>query len=137
MRSLRRVLFVLPLIAMMSGAARADIRDNGRIFSADAIAKAKSTITDIEKHYHRRVVVETFAEIPSEKLAAHDLAGKDKAARAKFFRDWLRERAKADGATVVFVLICKQPGHVEVAADAETHKKDFTTEDERELRSQL
>jgi TPM domain len=138
MHSFRTILIAVPLMAAFAGAtARADVRDNGRIFSADAIAKAKATISDIEKHYHRRVVVETFAEIPSDKLASYDVAGKDKAARAKFFRDWLRDRAKADGATGVFVLICKQPGHIEVEADTETHKKDFTSDDVRELRSQL
>ena len=114
MRRFQLMYLTLPLLVALCGTARAEIRDNGRIFSADTITKAKTTIADIEKHHHRRVVVETFAEVPSEKLAAYDLLGKDKAARTKFFRDWLRERAKADGATGVFILICKKPGFVEV-----------------------
>ncbi len=137
MRGFRPMLLTLPLLALLCATARAEIRDNGRVFSADTISKAKATIADIEKHHHRRVVVETFAEIPSDKLAAYDLAGKDKAARTKFFRDWLRERAKADGATGVFILICKKPGFVEVEADEATRKQGFSVNDTKELGAQL
>lgn len=135
MRRFRPTLIALSLLGLLCGTASAEIRDNGRLFSAEAITKAKATITEIEKRYKRRVVVETFAEIPSDRLAAYDMAGKDKAAQAKFFRDWLRDQAKADGATGVFILICKKPGHVEVQSGTETRKKDFTLEDDRELRS--
>src|SRR5262245_2762608 len=138
MRNLPSLMIMVPLMTVLAGSpARAEIRDHGRVFSDDAISKAKATISDIEKHYHRRIVVETFSEIPGEKLAAYDLAGKDKAARAKFFRDWLQDRAKADGATGVFILICKKPGHVEVEAGTETRKKDFSDADAKELRSQF
>jgi uncharacterized protein len=117
----------------LSGPSRAEVHDHARLFSQEKIEQANSMIKDIEQKYHRDVTIETFEQPPSEKFAGLQKAGKNSTARARVFRDWMHERVKATGARGVYILISKNPGHVEVLSDDATSAKDFATAEELAL----
>ncbi len=77
-------------------------------------------LAEIQKKYHKDLLIETFATVPPDKT---DAFGKmDKPARAKFFQSWANDRAKKERVEGVYVLILKQPGHVQVEVGHETQK---------------
>jgi uncharacterized protein len=132
-----RLLSSVLLLAAMPAVGRAELRDNAKMFSPQAAAEAREVIKDIESKFNRRVVVETIAELPADRKAALDKAGKNKADRARVFVAELEARAKASGANGIFVLITKSPGNVTVESDRSTRENDFTLEHARELQTQL
>src|SRR5262245_15640435 len=119
----------------LSGPAQAEVHDHARLFSAEKVTQANSMIKDIEQKYHRQIAVETFDSLPPEK--ANAIAGKNKTERNRTFRDWAHERVKATGARGVFILITKNPGHVEIVVDDATRNKEFTSADEQALVERL
>src|SRR5262249_53494488 len=54
----------------------------------------------------------------------------DKKARATFFGRWTQKEAEDAGATGVFVLICKSPGHVHFVIDRKTREAGKFTNDQ-------
>jgi uncharacterized membrane protein YgcG len=98
-----------------SGWARAvapEIRDGGKFFSADAIKKANKEIREIAKKYDRDLLVETVATIPGDQ--AERVKAMPREERAKFFRNWATDRADLAVVHGVYILICKEPGFVEI-----------------------
>ena len=89
-----------------------EIKDGGKFFSADAIRKANKEIREIAKDFDRDLLIETVATIPGEQ--AERVKAMSREERAKFFRNWATDRAELAVVQGVYVLICKEPGFLEI-----------------------
>jgi uncharacterized protein len=108
------------------------VKDDAHFFSAGAVDKADQVIQEIKDRYHKDLLIETVKTAPDER--ADKVKHMDRSERERFFADWARERARREGINGVYVLICKDPGHVQVEVGNETKQKAFTTEDRDQLR---
>lgn len=112
--------------------ANVEIKDEAGFFSADAVRKAIQEIVAIEQRCGRDFIVETFKEIPAGRKKD---ASTDK--RAQLFADWARERTgerKVDG---VYILVCKDPAHLETGVSGEALARAFTPKDRAKLNELL
>jgi uncharacterized protein len=107
----------------------AEVRDDAGFFSAEAISKANEIIKEIHRDLKHDLLIETVKSVPASK--ADDLKKMDK---EEFFSKWARDRARSAEVNGVYVLICKDPGHIQVEVGNETSKKAFTTTNRKELR---
>jgi uncharacterized membrane protein YgcG len=123
---------VAPVSAM---AVAPQIKDDGKFFTDEAREKADKEIREIHREFGKDFLIETFATVPADLAKDADL--KDKDARNRFFEKWARERARGADVNGIYVLICKEPAHLQVEVGNETQKKAFTTEDRNELSSML
>jgi uncharacterized membrane protein YgcG len=112
--------------------ANVEIKDEGGFFSADAVKKAIQEIVGIEQRYGRELVIETVKEIPADLKKDYSPAK-----RQEFFYKWARERARAGKVLGVYVLICKDPSHLQVEVGNDTQKKAFTIKDRDKMAQML
>jgi uncharacterized protein len=106
-----------------------EVKDGAHFFSSDTIAKANRDIAEIQKKYHKDLVVDTVAMLPADKVEAFKaMRERDK---AKFWQQWAIDRAKAARVKGIYVLICKNPGHVQVEVGDETAKNVFRVPNDR------
>ena len=103
------------------------IRDNAAFFSAQAKTEALKTIHEMSQRYHKELVVETFAEIPADLRQGVDLT--NKAAMARLYEQWAVKLAKQEAVNGVYVLLVKQPAHLQVLVGNDTQKMAFTLAD--------
>jgi uncharacterized membrane protein YgcG len=104
--------------------ANIEVKDEGGFFSAEALKKAIQEIVGIQQRYGKELVVETVKEIPADLKKDYTPAK-----RQEFFYKWARDRARAGKVNGVYVLICKDPSHLQVEVGNETQKKAFTIKD--------
>lgn len=129
------LLAALLLMAGFASAVTPEVKDRADYFSKDAVEKANAEILAIKKEFNKDLLIETFPEIPADKKADYD--PKDKEKRAAFFLKWAEERAKAADVHGIYILICKSEGHFQIYVDPATEKKEFTSGNRNELRSEL
>src|SRR5438552_1491112 len=121
--------------AAMASAAPPGVKDNARpaFFKPETVEKANQVIREIHDNYGKELVIETFTSVPQ---SDHDRVTRmSREDREKYFSEWANRLAREQRVNGIFVLICRSPGHVEVAVDRETEKKDFGPANVRELRS--
>jgi hypothetical protein len=99
-----------------------EVKDDAGFFSAEAVKKANVIIKEIKNQFDKDLIIETYKAIPKDLLNQFEKEGK-----SPFFRDWARSRAKSLEVNGVFILICKDPGHLEVEVGNVTGQKAFTT----------
>jgi TPM domain len=120
--------FWLPLVLATAMTARAwavvpEVKDAAGFFTRGALAKANAQITEIQKKFRKDLLIETFPGVPADKAEAF---GKlDKQGRSRFFQDWAIERARGERVEGIYVLITKQPGHVQVEVGKNEQKRGF------------
>jgi uncharacterized membrane protein YgcG len=120
------------LALLIPASLRADVHDNAQIFTQQAVDDADRDMQSMQDRYHKQLVVETFAAIPDDQKAA---AAQDP---ATFFKNWMAARAKELKVNGVYVLICMDPRHLEVAAGKNTVARgEFTDADVIALRKQM
>src|SRR5208283_4112714 len=107
-------------LARPAAALTPEVHDNAGFFSADALHKADAIIKEIKQDYKEDLLIETYKTIPPEKQEAFKSEGKE-----KFFQQWALERARAAGITGVYILICKDPGHLQIEVGNNTRKRAF------------
>jgi uncharacterized protein len=136
MRSLLRhrlpALLAAVLAVAPAAAATPEVRDDAGFFSASAIHKANEIIRDIEQRDHKDLLIETFKSPPDDKVKLMERAERD-----RFFNTWAIERAKEAELNGVYVLICKEPGHIQIEVGNKTLHKTFTVENRNHLRDLL
>jgi hypothetical protein len=121
------------MLLMLPTFSRADVEDHAGIFSQPALDKANANMRTMEQRHNKQLVIETFAAIPDDQKTAFQQNGK-----VAFFRQWMADRARALKVDGVYVLICMNPGHVEIGATRETRARgDFTQADINSLREQI
>lgn len=113
----------LALALALAGRAAAvapEIKDEGKFFSPEAVKKANEEIRQISRKFDRDLLVETYATVPGNQV--EKVKGLSREERNKFFQTWATERAEAAVVNGVYILVCKEPPHlqVEVSSKART-----------------
>ncbi|MBL9128120.1 MAG: TPM domain-containing protein, partial [Verrucomicrobiales bacterium] len=114
-----------------SRAGTSGVRDGAGFFSETAERRAETAIADLKQTAKKDLLVETLARIPSE--LTQGLPAGDKAAMNRFFEKWSVEKAREHKVDGIYVLITKDPSHLQVAVGNETERKAFTQADRKAL----
>jgi uncharacterized membrane protein YgcG len=130
----------LPLCVVLATATPAlavvpEVQDGAGFFKPETISKVNDVLAEIGKKHHRDLLIETYATVPGDKVEA--FKGMDKEAKAKFFQEWARSRAIRRRVNGVYVLITKEPGHIQAEVGDQTEKGAFTAKDRDRLRDIL
>jgi uncharacterized protein len=111
------------------------VKDDAGFFPAKAVDQANEVIREIKEHYHKDLMIETFKTPPGEH--AEKVRHMDAAERQRFFANLARERAREEGINGIYVLICREPSHLQIEVGNETSRRAFTIEDRKQLRDML
>ena len=127
-------------VAISFGAtlARAEVdgvRDNARFFSARARTEAIGGIEDIGKRFRKDLVWETYSAIPQDLRQGVDLT--NKAAATRFYEAWARTLAKQQRVNGIYILLVKEPPHLQIEVGNDTQGNAFTLKDRDALRTLL
>lgn len=106
--------------------------DEAKLFTAEGISRAENAIQSEQFENGLSVTFDLYKQVPDGKTVPADEAGK-----ARFFKNWATERATADKAKGIYVLVCRSPGYIEVIADKTTRTRGLSNENERQLRDTL
>jgi uncharacterized membrane protein YgcG len=128
----RASLWIAPLIflcaAFPARAASLGVKDQAHYFSADAIGQAEQIIQQINARHHRDVLIETLPDVPQDMQAQLQSQGK-----IEFFKQWADQRAEQQGVAGVYVLVCRNPSHLQAAVGNKTAERLFTDADRDQL----
>lgn len=122
------LLLVQPGSLRAGGAA---IHDEAGFFSERAKADAGYLVTELQRTMHKDVCVETFAAIPEEFTKGVNL--QDKLALNKAVNTWAVQRARSQGVNGVYIVLVKQPAHLQALVGNDTQKRAFTLSDRDQL----
>lgn len=114
--------------ATSPAAVAASISDDGKFFSAAAVAKAEGKINEINRDYKKDLLIVTVAKVPEPLQAKYKELGKN-----EFFVYWARKRAEEAKVRGMYILICRDPEHLQMEIDRETRVKAFTLADRKRL----
>jgi len=135
------LLLLAPLLLLTAAtparAASNGIRDDAHFFSAGAISQAQQTIDQIERKHGKDLLVETLPTVPEEKKAQLEQAGNDQRAKESVFSQWANSRARSQGVNGIYLLITKDPAHLELAVGNKTQQRLFTQSDRNTVRDHL
>ena len=120
------------LALLLLSTALAEVRDNAGFFSADAVQRADAATQQMRRDLGRELVIETYPAIPTDRAQNYRPESKD-----QFFEQWGNERSVAVHVDGVYILINRDPAYLFVTAGNKTRQKDFTQDDERELRDAM
>jgi hypothetical protein len=84
------------------------------MFLPSTMRRADAIVDTINRDYHQRVLVETFARLPADKAAEY--RGLTRHEQQHFFERWAAERARAGAGADLYLLICRDPARVRVVA---------------------
>jgi uncharacterized protein len=131
--------FMVPLVLagwLGSGAealaAVPRVNDEAKMFSAESVEKANQKIKQIADQFRVDLLIETLPGIPANLQERYKQQGK-----AEFFRRWADERAAVAGVKGIYILITKQPAHLQIEVDKATRKAAFTLDDRNRLVGQM
>lgn len=122
---------VITSFAVRAELTYGDLRDNGNFFSKQAKIEANRNINELGQRFKKELVVETYAEIPSDLKLGVDL--EDKAAFNRLFEQWATRQAKQQTVNGIYILLTKVPAHLHVVVGNETQKHSFTLKDREAL----
>jgi uncharacterized protein len=128
--SLTRSLLGVVALLLSTSLARAEfggLRDNGAFFSEPAKAEASRNIGEIGKRFKKDLVIETFQGIPEDFKSGVDL--RNRASVNRFFEQWTVRQARQQGVNGIYILLSKEPAHLQVVVGNETQNKAFTLQD--------
>jgi uncharacterized protein len=131
---LRSLLAPALLVAWLStaGAVSAAINDEGEFFTDAAKKEADAKIAALHKKYKHDVKIETFKEIPADRKKEWN-PNASKEEKEKFFNAWAVARARDLEVTGIYILISRQPGHVEVEVGKWEEKTGFSSTERKKL----
>jgi uncharacterized membrane protein YgcG len=125
---------LLLTIGNRAAAVAPQIKDEAKFFSADAVKKADKQIRDIERKYGKDLLIETLPAVPGDQAAKVKAMATEE--REKFFHNWAADRAEAAVVNGVYVLVVKEPPHLEIEITAKA-RSIFPKEEFDRLRSLL
>jgi uncharacterized protein len=121
-------LLIAPLLLLAGAshalAASSGVRDEARFFSPDAVDQANQIIQQINERHGKDLLIETFPQIPPDMKSQFDQLGKD-----PFFEQWARTRFQSQGVDGVYLLVCRNPGHIQLEVGDKTRLRLFTLVD--------
>jgi uncharacterized protein len=116
----------------MAGAAVAapttGVNDDAQFFSPQAVEQANLKIQSIRKEFKKDLLIETVTAVPAEMQSNLDQLG-----RQRFFAEWADQRAEAARLSGIYILLCKEPSHLQVRVGRQTRERAFTLADRDEL----
>jgi len=122
-RSLQSGLIGLAVLVCGAALPAAEVKDNAGYFSAPALQQANQKIAELEKKHQTQIHVETYDSVPeADKAASVRWSAAD---RGRYFDSWITKRAGLLNAKGVFILICKNPPHLDVAAGKSLKSRGF------------
>jgi uncharacterized protein len=119
------------LLAAVPAPVQANVRDEAHLFQPNTVEKANALIREIWQRDGKDLLVETLAEPPAGKM--DEATSADPKVKDRFFKNWALTRAREAHVNGVYVLICKEPGHVEIEVGDDTRRRAFSDEDRRRL----
>lgn len=119
---------LLLLVSLPALGASTGVRDEAHFFSSGAVSQADQIIHQINARHHRDVLIETVPNVPQDMAQEEQSQGRD-----AFFKQWADQRASQEGVSGVYVLICKDPPHLQVAVGNATAQRLFTYSNRDEL----
>jgi hypothetical protein len=126
---------IAPLLLLLGSralAASSGVRDEAHFFSPDVVSQAEQVIGQIEQKHHKDVLVETLPAIPPDLKGQYDPQNKE-----AFFEKMANTRAKAQGVDGIYVLITRDPPHLQVMPGNNTRQRLFPLSDRDAVRDQL
>jgi hypothetical protein len=108
-------------------AGTAGIHDNAGFFSESARTDAAWNIGEVQKTLKKDICVETFKEIPADLRQGANL--QDKAALDRVCEQWAVRRAREQAVNGVYVLLVKDPAHLQAVVGNDTQRQAFTLAD--------
>ena len=120
-------LAVLLAVTLTGRAGVAGIQDDAGFFSESAKADASYNIRELQKTLKKDVCVETFKEIPAD--VKQGVNPQNKAALNRMFDQWAVKRARLQSVNGVYLMLVKEPSHLQVVVGNDTQKQAFTLAD--------
>lgn len=111
----------------LSRAERGVILDNAAFFSDSAKAEASRQLLDVGLRYKKEVVIETFKGIPDDVSKGVNL--QDRAAVNRMFEQWTLRQARQQRVNGIYILLSKEPSHLQVVIGDSTQQTLFTAKD--------
>ena len=106
------------------------VKDYGGFFKPEAVQKANAELKEINTKTRKNIIFETFKKVPAKD--AQRIADTNPQDRREYFARWMRSRVQGIPFDI-YVLITKEPGHVQIAIGPEAEKRAFTARDRDEL----
>src|SRR6185503_8433593 len=107
------------------------------LFKPETVQKADAELKQIKADSGVEIVIETFPDIPEGQRSAYEAAKANSGQLDQFYANWCHERGRELRLRGVYVLIVKQPSHLQVVAGSETERKAFTRTDQFRLRDTM
>src|SRR6201999_3806156 len=111
----------------------AEVRDDAGFFTPETVSQANEVVREIKQDSKKDLLIETFGHVPESKR--HEATSHDPKVRARCFAQWAEERARDEGLNGIYVLITREPGHVEVAVG--NHTRAVFPDEERHRLAQI
>ncbi len=127
LRVLVSLIFALLVGSVVCRAERGVIIDGGGFFSDTAKAEANRQLLELGARFKKEVVIETFKAIPVEVSQGVNL--QDRAAVNRMFEAWTLQQARQQRVNGIYILLSKEPAHLQVIIGNETQRTLFTTKD--------
>ena len=126
-RALFAVTVALLLSSTVARAQLGGIHDQGAFFSDAARADASRQITEIGSRFRKDLVIETFATVPEGIKAGVNL--QDRLAVNRMFEEWTIRQARQRRVNGIYILLSKDPAHLQVVVGNETQATLFSLKD--------
>jgi uncharacterized membrane protein YgcG len=127
LRAFLAILATILLGATACHAAGSGVLDNGTFFSEQAKSDAGKVIAEVERTLHKDIAVETFKEIPADLKAGVNV--QDKTALNHLFQQWAEKQAKEKRVNGIYLLLVKEPAHLQALVGNDTQRLAFTVKD--------
>jgi uncharacterized protein len=125
--------FALLALGGFASPASAAVEDRAAFFSAGARNTANQRIADLERTYGKSVAVETFTAMPDDVQKSINLEGASNTNRV--YVDWATRQARARNVNGIYVLLVKNPAHLQAIVGKDTAQRAFTMQDRDALAS--
>lgn len=112
----------------------AGLMDEAKMFSGDAVSKARQEVEAIRHRFGRDVHIETHAAPPE--ADRERVRGLNAEERMAYFRSWAQKRAHAENVNGVTILISRDPSSLYVNV-ADAARNVITPEEEKRIREAM
>ncbi len=119
--------------ASLSHAQNGTIRDTAGFFTEPAKAEASRHVAELGRRFRKDLVVETFKEIPETLRQGVNL--QDKPAVNRLFEQWTVQQARQLKVNGIYILLNKEPAHLQIVVGNATQHDAFTLKDRDALAS--
>ena len=116
------------LVTTPAQAAVPEVRDHAGLFKPETVKQADAILQDIKREHNQELVIETYPSIPADRQAAWEAEKNDPEKRTHSFAEWGRERFRALNVNGIYMLITKDPSHLQIEVGNVTVGRAFTME---------